>query len=687
MIALFDAASGGGAMGSITLRVEQDHVEGVAKLNDPVGAAIELIWNALDADATNITVEIERNEIDGVGKVTVSDDGHGMPSESCASYFDKLGGSWKKTALVSLDKRRAMHGRNGQGRVRAFALGQHVRWTTIGHGVDGRIKTVIEADRAAMRSYSIDRVGPTAEATGTTVEVWGAVPHLDRLLNTARVIAALTTEFALYLETYPDSSITFDGIRVDPAKVQVHSAVYTLSQVGDAAPPELRVIEWRKGVTRELALCDSLRMPLVKLRPEIQAPGFNFTAYLSWKGFEERPQDLALVDWDEESPASNVVEEARERLREHFRSRVEARRREQVLEWQREEVYPYEGDPVDPSEITERDAFDTVATTIAKHIPKTRGAKKATLGLLKETLAAKPGHTPEILERFFSLSRQEKEELGLLLKRTSLTSLIRTSSEVTDRLDFLRALEILLFDTEAKKVTRERDQLHKILENEAWVFGEEYSLMVSERGLSEVLRKHLALLRAPEPQDTSVRLPDGSVGRVDLMLSKTTVWVQKPHHLVVELNRPSVTLGMAEFGQLVKYATTVVGDERFRATEANWDFWLIGNTMDDALRSLTRQPHLPPGQAGTVGSNARLWVREWSEVIQECKQRLHFYRDRLDYQSTDEHALEYLVRKHADATPTILQPGEEYAAEEPAAIVPTPRSGVGAPETQVTAEG
>lgn len=674
-------------MGSITLRVEQDHVEGVAKLSDPVGAVIELIWNALDADANAVTVEIERTELDGVGKVLVSDDGHGMPSESCQSYFDKLGGSWKKTALVSTYKRRAMHGRNGQGRVRAFALGQHVRWVTIGNGIDGNIKTHIEAGRSAMRNYSIDTVGPTAETTGTTVEAWGAVPNLDRLLNTPRVIATLTTEFALYLETYPDSSITYDGIRVDPGQVQIHSAVYTLNQVGEFPDPELRVIEWRKGVTRELALCDSRRMPLVKLRPEIQAPGFNFTAYLSWQGFEDRPQDLSFVDWDEDSPASTVVEQARGRLREHFRGRVDDRRREQVLEWQREDVYPYEGEPAQPSEITEREAFDTVATTIAKHIPKHRSAKRATLGLLKETLAAKPDHTPEILERFFSLSRQEKEELGLLLKRTSLTSLIRTSTEVTDRLDFLRALEILLFDTEARKVTRERDQLHKILENEAWVFGEEYSLMVSERGLSEVLRRHLATLRAPEPDDTTVRLPDGSVGRVDLMLSKTTVWVQKPHHLVVELKRPNVKLGMNEFGQLVKYATTVIGDERFRSTEANWDFWLIGNSMDDALRSLTRQPHLPPGQASTVGSTARLWVREWSEIIQECKQRLHFYRDRLDYQSTDEHALEYLVRKHADATPTVLRPDDADVLSAPAAILPAPRKGDPALDASPGTEG
>ncbi|MFC1443139.1 ATP-binding protein [Streptacidiphilus sp. N1-10] len=664
-------------MDSITLQVEQDHVEGVARLADPVGAVTELIYNALDADATEVTVELERTELGGISKVRVIDNGHGMPAEASFSYFDKLGGSWKRTALVSLQKHRALHGRNGQGRVRAFALGQQVRWTTVGEGLDGAVRTVIEASRSAMRNYEIDVQGSTSQEPGTTVEVWGDVAHLDRLLNTSKVIGALTTEFALYLETYPDSSITYDGKKIDPGSAQVNSEDYVLDPVDDRPAPTLRVIEWHKSVTRELALCDAERMPLIKLRPEIQAPGFIFTAYLSWKGFEDRPHDLSLVDWDEDSPAARVVEQARDRLRQHFRDRVDARRQEQIREWQREDVYPYQGDAAEPTEVAERETFDTVATTIAQHIPKNHKAKRSILGLLKETLAAKPDHTHEILDRVFSLTRQEKEDLSLLLRRTSLTSLISTSTEVTDRLDFLRALELLLFDPAAKKVTRERDQLHKILENEAWVFGEEYSLMVSERGLSEVLRKHLRLLRAPEPADTHVRLPDGGVGRVDLMLSKTTVWSQRPHHLVVELKRPNLTLGMEQFSQLVSYATAVTQDERFRSTDAMWDFWLIGNKLDSSLHSMARQPNLPPGQVSFAGPTTRLWVREWSEILQECKQRLHFYRSRLDYQSTDEHALDYLVRKHADAVPTVLLPDDEFREEEvsteASGSVPQPR--------------
>jgi hypothetical protein len=83
--------------------------------------------------------------------------------------------------------------------------------------------------------------------------------------------------------------------------------------------------------------------------------------------------------------------------------------------------------------------------------------------------------------------------------------------------------------------------------------------------------------------------------------------------------------------------------------------WGPGSPRETVARScwLLRWPGLLCKPWVRRSASARLWVREWSEVIQECKQRLHFCRDRLDYQSTDEHALEYLVRKHANAIPTV----------------------------------
>ena len=49
----------------------------------------------------------------------------------------------------------------------------------------------------------------------------------------------------------------------------------------------------------------------------------------------------------------------------------------------------------------------------------------------------------------------------------------------------------MLFDSELKKSFKERAQLHRILADNTWVFGEEFALTVDDRSLTEVLRQHL----------------------------------------------------------------------------------------------------------------------------------------------------------------------------------------------------
>jgi hypothetical protein len=66
--------------------------------------------------------------------------------------------------------------------------------------------------------------------------------------------------------------------------------------------------------------------------------------------------------------------------------------------------------------------------------------------------------------------------------------------EITDRLDFLASLEKLVFDPELKQRTLERKQLHRIIANETWIFGEEYALTADDPSLRTALKEHIAEL-------------------------------------------------------------------------------------------------------------------------------------------------------------------------------------------------
>ena len=105
--------------------VKEDHLRRLVR--KPLAGVIELIWNALDADASEVRVSFSEGALGGIADVRVTDDGTGMSPEFTVEVFRLLGGSWKARAVRSPGNR-PLHGRSGEGRWKAFGIGPHVRW-------------------------------------------------------------------------------------------------------------------------------------------------------------------------------------------------------------------------------------------------------------------------------------------------------------------------------------------------------------------------------------------------------------------------------------------------------------------------------------------------------------------------------------------------------------------------------
>ena len=109
-------------MKTITVQVREDHLETVAK-SKPMTAIAELIWNALDAEATEVNVRFQLNELDGLEAIQIADNGTGLHYDDGIMVFQSLGGSWKRPNGRTHELKRELHGKYGKGRFRAFTLG------------------------------------------------------------------------------------------------------------------------------------------------------------------------------------------------------------------------------------------------------------------------------------------------------------------------------------------------------------------------------------------------------------------------------------------------------------------------------------------------------------------------------------------------------------------------------------
>jgi hypothetical protein len=233
-------------------------------------------------------------------------------------------------------------------------------------------------------------------------------------------------------------------------------------------------------------------------------------------------------------------------------------------------------------------------------------------------------------------------------------------------MEFLNGLNTILFDRQIKSRLLERRQLHRILAHETWIFGEEWSLTGDDERLTKVLRKFLSKLgRDVELADLKeVRLEDGSDAIPDLVLGRRLKTnADSFEQLVVELKRPKHKLDDEDISQLRSYASAIVNDEAFAQPNVRWEFWLVGNETTRTVDEQRAQDHLP---RGVVQSNPyRIVVKQWSEIISDCEQRLKFVQSSLQYETTHDSGLAHLRQKYAQFLPqeALADVGDKLAVE------------------------
>jgi hypothetical protein len=622
------------------IQVQDDHLRNISQVRKPILALAELLWNAVDADADHVYVTLSESPLGGLQNVEVADDGHGIPYDDAEALFSKLGGSWRQARRYSRTKRRILHGKTGQGRFRAFALGRVTDWDVRYAGPKGLRQYRISMIKDHLRRVDISDEQPATgmSTSGVTVTV-SELERQFRSLQSEDAPADLSLIFAPYLRQYPNIQIIYNGVRLDPLSAQDAVASYELAPIlveGETYPLVLEIVEWKITTQRRLYFCDADCFTVDETHPGVQAPGFNFTTYLKSDYFAKLLANN-LIDLATMDPAvDQALNSAKVALRDHFRRRAAEKSAGLVEEWRRAGVYPYQGEPTSVVEEAERQVFNVVALNVNSYLPAFSTAddktKQFQLRLLRQSIERAPADLSKILIEVLDLPIEKRHELGELLDRTTLGAIISASKIIADRLEFVQGLETLVFDDEFVHAVRERSQLHRIVAENVWMFGEQYHLSVDDQSLTEVLKKHIALQGREVEVDRPVQRADGTRGIVDLMFSRNIQLAgsEEREHLVVELKRPDVKIDAAAATQIESYAYAVADDERFRDVKTKWVFWAVSGDMDAVVRRRVNQRDRARGILfQDEEQRITIWIKTWSQIINDCKARLRFFAEKL----------------------------------------------------------
>lgn len=247
----------------------------------------------------------------------------------------------------------------------------------------------------------------------------------------------------------------------------------------------------------------------------------------------------------------------------------------------------------------------------------------------------------KVLEQVQELSEDERSDLQEILQRTSLSNVVKTIKEIDYRLRVLDDLEKLLFIHEAE--TLEVDHLQKVLNQNVWIFGEEYRLFRDTEGaLHKTLHDYaqsILGINTPTIQGKSRR-------ELDLFLVKSLKDSESVYrNIVVEIKRPNVILGKKEYLQIEEYALEIKKESICNGDNMYWDFYLIGNDFDDYIAAKIEEARNHGERSKGLTSNRndgrhKIYVRKWSDIIHvELGHKMKYLKEKIQFeQSSQKHA-------------------------------------------------
>jgi len=644
----------------IDIGVEIDHIDSLTRANGKT-AISELIWNALDADASEINIDYELNKLGGINQILIKDNGHGLNYQKAQEVFGKLGGSEKKTTRTS-PSGRYYHGKEGKGRYKSLALGDLVQFTSLFENGEFFKEYTITLDRNHL-SYSdfsdLKTLPKGKYETGFQIKIDNINQENALQITEIRSRKELEQKFASYWINYPDFTILFNGNKLEFSSLIKHSEEKDIL-VKDGEVDyrfTIKVIEWNFDIKKQTYLCNTKGIPFQETNLGIRST-LPISIFIQSNYIEKlhRENKLALEGLDE--ILNSIIRDSKTIARDYVRRRLHQYSGKFINELKEKGLYPYKDKAETLIEESKRQVFDIVALQVNEYLPdfeaQDEKSKRLTLALIKEALENDSISLQRILTEIIELPEDKRKDLFDILDETSLSNIIDAMTEIKNRLNLLNGIEQLIYDKDLNKQVKERKHLHKIIINETWIFGDKYTYGADDVTLKNVLKAYLKDSIGREDFEEIINSENndklGTIPDVCLW-QQFSMGSAGKENLIIELKKPDKDAGFTEKSQIESYATKVSNDPRFPKDKTRWKFLLITKDIKPEIEPHLNQKNRKYGHV-SEGENFDVYVLPWGHILSEARTRHEFIRDKLNLNLKDnEQGLDYLKNKYKEYLP------------------------------------
>ncbi len=609
----------------------------------PFDCLFEYVWNSFDAGATEVKLDFEI-PIEGIGyaaNVCITDNGKGWDFDDDAITNNFMSSTKNPRKNNTLPK-----GQYGRGRYAFIWISEKLYVYSKGKKLTLQHNTEIKKEDSEFNQR------------GAQINFEGISVGFSNILISDTLCQNLALEFGWFLLENEQYKIVINGKELNAYDYVKDSKEYLANSFPEKLKKELdanfvaKIILWNEKPSEysKFYFLDESNIEILK-----QNTGLNKKSDDFWHSVYLKSSLFNSVDdviEDDENPQINLTFGGKKVIR--IRKQVIAFLKEELIKLRKpylivqsdsllEELKEEKLIPDLPDfGIYDEESYDDLIKTIYTISPslfvgKSKPEKKFICAAFAGLLSTQDDVLIKtILEQLQELTEDEKNDLLRILKRTTLSNIIKTIKEIDHRLEVIDKLKFLI--SEHEKETLEVKHLQKILDENFWLFGEQFRLFSSTEGaLKNVLIKYAKeVLEIEDPE-----LESSPNGEVDLFLTKTESTgegIQK--NIIVEIKRASKFLTEGkEYNQINDYRKKILEQNLCNGENQYWEFYLIGKDYDKGIKELIQNAkqhgEKEKGLSFSINDGrVKIYVRKWSDILEvEWGTKMKYLKEKLQIQA------------------------------------------------------
>ncbi|WP_140487145.1 ATP-binding protein [Flavobacterium sp. GSA192] len=637
-----------------TTKLTSKSIEGSGLPSDYKKAIAEYIWNGFDAGASIIDIDFSGNEIGTLNIFSISDNGSGISFDNISETFGNFMVSLKAN---SFSETGFVKGKKGKGRYSFSTFCNKSTWNTIFRSEDDKfLEYNIQIKKENSQDFeTFDRTISKEQKTGTKVIFEDFTGMYADLLDNEGFETFLANEFGWFLYLNKES---YFKILINKKPLDYFSVIEETDEknipIGDYNF-KVSYIRWKEKIGDKYYyyfLNDEKKQVFRKHTSfNNKAVDFHHSLYIEagyFDNFSATKDDNPAFDFFGKNQTDitfkNLVELLNEFVSEKEKIFIRNSKANELIEnYNKNKVFPtFKNNSYD--HLRKLD-LENVIKELYSAQPKifqslTTIQSKTIVGFLNLLLDTEQRESVlTIVENVVKLSDIERDELANTLKKTNLSHINALIKLLENRFNVVEILKTLIFDLE--KFTNEREHIQKVIEENYWLFGEQFHLVSADKNFEILLNNYFAHLeinnKKPETIESNEKLkrPDIFVSRKSDIPDATNNDLTIEENIIVELKRPSVIIGSEQFQQVERYLRFIIEEERFNSLRRNWKFILVGKKVDDYITDLYENQK-NKGQKYLVQSirNYEIYVMTWDDLFMLFKIKHKHLIDKLEFKSS-----------------------------------------------------